>query len=118
MSYEIHLNISEDSHRGHLIAALASKQQISPTQAVERILDIVASTSDAPVEGKFPSSGAIVAEAMGKVGVVREQRSQEYAALSRRNESAKALIGLLKDEPETVARIQEAANDRRRQMYL
>jgi hypothetical protein len=39
MSYDIHLTIPEDSSGGHLIASLAAQQHITPTQAVERIIN-------------------------------------------------------------------------------
>jgi len=42
VSYDIHLNIPEDSQRGHLIASLTAEQHITPNQAVERIIDLVA----------------------------------------------------------------------------
>lgn len=39
MNYDIHLTIPEDSSGGHLIAALTAMEHITPTQAVEKIID-------------------------------------------------------------------------------
>ena len=59
MSFDIHLTISEDSSGGHLIASLAAQQHITPTQAVERIIDEVArreaGTSLAPDREETPA---------------------------------------------------------------
>lgn len=117
MNYEIHLNIPEDSQRGHLIASLVAEQHITPGQAVEKIIDIVAQKDPEPMTGTGKSASDIVAEALRKVDQVREERTQELAGLASRNESAAKLIGFLKDEPELVEAIREATTERRQAMY-
>jgi hypothetical protein len=42
MSCDTHLTIPEDSSGGHLIASLTAQQHLTPTQAVERVLNQVA----------------------------------------------------------------------------
>jgi len=117
LSYEIHLNIPEDSQRGHLIASLAAEQHITPNQAVEKIIDIVAQKQGSAKTGRAAFVNDIVAEALLKVDQVRAERTQELVALSSRNDSASKLIGILKDEPEIVEAIREAGRERRQAMY-
>jgi hypothetical protein len=59
MGYEIHLKIPEGSRRGHLIASIAAEQHITPSQAVEKIIDQatqrVSKTSLAPDHQETPT---------------------------------------------------------------
>lgn len=89
MSYEIHITISEDSRRGHVIASLAAEQHLTPSQAVEKLIDQVAEMHvvPAPVEKKARIAGlpreplsaedvATVDEAMALVMAARRERSE------------------------------------------
>ena len=89
MSYEIYLNIPEDSQGGHLIASLAAEQHLTPSQAVETIIDLVA-RKQLPTVGKegrhripgLPSEpmsaedAVVVDEAMAIVMAARRERSE------------------------------------------
>jgi hypothetical protein len=89
MSFEIHLNIPEDSKRGHIIASVAAGQQLTPNQAVEKIIDLVAqkqiSSSKKNAGSRIPGlpsepisdeDAAIVDEAMELVMQARTERSE------------------------------------------
>lgn len=89
MSYEPHPNILEDSDRGHLIASLAGEQNLSPTQAVDAIIDLAARHQIAPSrnEGRSRISGrpnepmsaedaAVVDDDMAIVMAARRERSE------------------------------------------
>jgi hypothetical protein len=88
MGYEIHLNIPEDSQRGRLIASLAAQQQITPSQAVEKIIDEAVQKHPEPARRKGKSKipglphepiseedAAIVDEALAIVMEARLERS-------------------------------------------
>jgi hypothetical protein len=89
MSYEIHLNIPEDSQRGHLIASITAEHHLTPSQAVETIIDLAAQKQVSPArkDGKnripgLPSEpmsaeeAAVVDEAMAIVMAARRERSE------------------------------------------
>jgi len=135
MSYEIHLNIPEDSQRGHLIASLAAEQHLTPSQAVESIIDLVAQKQipTARKEGKsripgLPSEpmsvedAAVVDEAKAIVMAARRQRSADRRArrealAETRPETPDALIGFLADAPEIAENIRQLAHERRRHAF-
>ena len=89
MSYEIHISISEDSQRGHLIASLAAEQHLTPSQAVETIIDLMAQkqaeSRRGKPKGRIPGlsgepmtaeDAAVVDEAMEIVMAARRERSE------------------------------------------
>ena len=88
MSYEIHLYVPEDSLGGHLIAALAAEQHLTPSQAVETIIDLAAQKQanlsrtegrsrvpGLPSEPMSQEDAAVVDEAMEIVMAARRERS-------------------------------------------
>lgn len=135
MSYEIHLNIPEDSQRGHLIASLAAEQHITPSQAVEKLIDQVAEKETPPVHGKgrtripgLPSEpmkaedAAVVDEALEMAMAARRSLSAERSArrealANSRPETPDALIGFLADAPEVAENIRNLAYERRSQTF-
>jgi hypothetical protein len=84
MSYDIHLNIPEDSSGGYLIAALTALQHITPSQAVERIIDQVAQAEIASLHYESraripglpakPMTAEEAAEVDGAMAIVMEAR--------------------------------------------
>jgi hypothetical protein len=93
MGYEVHLNIPEDTQRGRLIASLAAEQHITPSQAVERILDHASQSHSGPArnEGKIRIPGlseepmsaedaSVVNEALAIVMEARQERSERILA--------------------------------------
>ncbi len=88
MSYDIQLNIPEDSQRGHMIASLVADQQITPSQAVEKLIDWVVAKQftgtrspnrripGLPREPMDDADAALVDEAMDFVMQARRERSQ------------------------------------------
>jgi len=63
------------------------------------------------------SASGIVATALKKAEAVHAARVAELATLSSRNESACQLIGFLKDEPEIVGALHQAAKEHRQALY-
>ena len=102
MSFDIHQSISEDSSGGHLIASLAAEQCITPTQAVERIIDEAAqreaSASLAPSHEETP---------MQLVARLRAQKAAKGEGLQPplRTDAPERVIGLFGNAPELIESI-------------
>jgi len=85
MSYEIRINIPEDSHGGHLIASLVDQQHATPNQVVEGLIDEAARQLHVPHRRRIPGlpdepisaeEAAEVDEAMAIVMAARRERSE------------------------------------------
>jgi len=113
MSYEIHINISEESSSGHLIASMSAHQQITPSQAAERIIDQAAQreTTASLAPGSEETPGELVAR-------LRAQKAAkgEGPQPPLRTDNPERIIGLFADAPELVESILEVV-DTRSQRY-
>jgi hypothetical protein len=124
VSYDIHLNIPEDSQRGHVIASVAAQQHLTPAEAVERILDQVAQ-SQALSETDFAAPEPLTDEEKEMVATAMEARRMRAAerqtrreALAKaRPETPDAMIGFLADAPEVAENIRRLAYERRSQAF-
>jgi|GEM_PF-3441843 len=89
MGYEIHLSIHEDSRPGKLISSLAAEQHITPSQAVEKLIDQVAERQTQakdnadpiripglPTEPLSADEAALVDEALAIVMEARRERAE------------------------------------------
>ena len=100
------------------VERFANEQHISVTDAMRKLVETGLKTfKSAPSETPTPTQKSIVAEALRKAEAVRTTRQQELAAISHRSESAGLLLGFLKDEPEIVEAIREAAHEHRQALY-
>jgi hypothetical protein len=100
------------------IERFASEQHISTTEALRKLVETGLMTfKPAPQKSQANAPSEVVTEALRKAELVRAARTEELAALSTRNESAALLIGFLKDEPEVVEAIRQAAHDHRQALY-
>jgi hypothetical protein len=124
MSYDIHLNISEDSQRGHVIASVVAQQRLTPAEAVERILD-QAAQSQAMSETDFLVTAPLTIEERETVAAAMEARrkraterqARREALAKARPETPDALIGFLADAPEVAENIRKLAYERRSQTF-
>ena len=87
MSYEIRLNIPEDSRQGRLIAALAAQLRISLNEAAERIISEAAGAMS-PAKKAIPGlpgdplsdeEVAMMDEIVGNAMEARRQRLERYS---------------------------------------
>lgn len=101
-------NIEKDIER------IANQQHITPTEALLKVVET--GLISFPSNGKRSSIGtsnALVSDALRKVDLIRADRAKELASLSKKNDGAMSLIGILKDEPEIVEAIRQAGRDQR-----
>ena len=100
------------------IERFASEQHISTAEALRKVVETgLMAIKPAPQGSLTGAQCAIVAEALRKAELVRAARTEELAELSTRNESAGLLIGFLKEEPEIVEAIRQAAHEHRKALY-
>jgi len=109
MSYEIRLSIEEESTSGHLIAALAASQQITPSQAVGLIVDRAAQQ-----DSSTPLSPDHEETPMELVSRLRAQKAAkgEGPQPPLRTDNPERIIGLFADAPELVESILEVVDSR------
>lgn len=124
MSYEIHLTIQEESSGGHLIASMTAQLHLTPSQAVERVLNQVAQsqtlsrTEDRLTEPLTAEEETTVADAMeARRGRAAERVARREALAKARPETPDALIGFLADAPQVAENIRRLAYERRSQAF-
>ena len=100
------------------VERFASEQHISVTEALRKLVETGLKTFK-PTTPETPAATQkiIVAEALRKAEAVRAARQEELAAISHRSESAGLLLGFLKDEPEILEAIRQAAHEHRQALY-